>query len=137
MIRTHAPLKRAAATLRTIAGIGETTAATLLALMPELGTLTGKQAASLAGLAPHPRQSGALDGYRRTRGGRPEVRRALFMAALSGSRYDPQLRATHERLCANAKKPLVALTAVMRKIVVIANARLKQEQNTAQIIPAN
>lgn len=118
-------LARAAATLRTIPGIGATTAAALLALLPELGTLDRRRIASLAGLAPHPRQSGAADHYRRTRGGRPEVKRTLFMAALSAVRFDPVLKAFYKRLRDNGKKPLVALTAAMRKLVTIANAKLR------------
>lgn len=91
--------------LRTISGIGPVTAHTLLALMPELGTLSRQQAASLAGLAPHPRQSGQPNAYRRVRGGRPLIRQTLFMAALAASRSNPQIRAFHQRLIANGKKP--------------------------------
>lgn len=111
--------------LAAIPGIGPTTAATLIALMPELGTLDRRQAAALAGLAPHPRQSGANNAYRRTKGGRPLVKRAIFMAALSASRTNPQLRQTYERLIKAGKKPIVALTAIMRKLIVIANAKLR------------
>ncbi len=68
-------------TLVTIQGVGQKTAAALIALMPELGSLPRRQAAALAGLAPHPNQSGQTDAYRRTRGGRPEIKRLLFMAA--------------------------------------------------------
>jgi transposase len=124
----HPPMREAAQTLRAIAGIGPTTAATLLALMPELGHLNRRQAAALAGLAPHPRQSGTLDAYRRTRGGRPHVKRAMFMAALSAVRYNKPLTAFYGRLVANGKKKLVALTAVMRKLIVIANAKIRQAQ---------
>jgi transposase len=118
-------LRRAVATLRAIPGIGPVTAATLIGLMPELGTLDRRKAAALAGLAPHPRQSGINDAYRRTRGGRPEVKRALFMAALSAARHNQNLREVYLRLLANGKKPIVALTALMRKIIVIANAKLR------------
>ena len=95
--------------------------------MPELGTIDGKKAAALAGLAPHPRQSGVADRYRRTRGGRPEVKRILFMAALSAARHDTALSSFYQRLRDNGKRPLVALTAVMRKMIVIANARLRDQ----------
>jgi transposase len=111
-----------------IAGIGPATAAQLTALMPELGTLGRRQAAALAGLAPHPRQSGTKDAYRRTRGGRPEVKHALFMAALAATRHNPTLRNFYQRLKSNGKKPIVALIAVMRKIIVIANARIRDAQ---------
>jgi transposase len=121
-------LKQAVATVRTIKGMAAVTAPGLLALMPELGTLDSKQAAALAGLAPHPNQSGSRDGYRAVRGGRPQVRRLLFMAALTAARADPILKIFYQRLIANGKKPIVAITAVMRKIVVIANARLRDLQ---------
>ena len=113
--------------MRAIPGIGQTTAAALIALMPELGSLPRRKAAALAGLAPHPRQSGASEGYRKVRGGRPDVKRVLFMAALSASRNNPALRAFYDRLVENGKKPLVAITAIMRKLVVIANAKLKAD----------
>lgn len=118
-------LRRAADTLRAIPGVGPNTAAQLIALMPELGTLNRRQAAALAGLAPHPRQSGSNDAYRRTRGGRPELRQALFMAGLAAARHNPRLRAFYKRLRDNGKKPIVALIALMRKLIVIANAQMR------------
>ena len=127
LIQTHQPLTRTHQILQAIPGIGPATAAQLLALMPELGTIGRRQAAALAGLAPHPRQSGNTDGYRRTRGGRPEIKQTLFMASLAAARHNPQLRAFYQRLINNGKKPLVALTALMRKILVIANARVRDE----------
>jgi len=108
-------------------GIGNVTAATLIASMPELGTLTRRQAASLAGLAPHPNDSGKHQGYRATRGGRAAVRKALFMAALSAKRYNPQLKTFYERLIKAGKKPIVALIATMRKMIVILNAKMRDE----------
>jgi transposase len=119
-------LRQAAKTLRSIAGVGPATAAALLALMPELGTLNRRQAAALAGLAPHPNQSGGRDAYRCTKGGRPEVKRALFMAAMAAAKHNQTLAAVYNRLLEAGKKPLVALTALMRKIVVIANTKLRQ-----------
>ena len=127
LIRSSNSLASAANTLRTIPGIGATTAAALIAYLPELGTLDRKQIASLAGLAPHPCQSGSFIGYRRTRGGRPEVKRVLFMAALSAVKHDPNLKAFFQRLKDNGKKPIVALVAAMRKLVTIANARLRDQ----------
>ncbi len=118
-------LVRAEKTLRAIPGIGATTAAALIALMPELGHIDRRQAAALAGVAPHPNQSGAADAYRRTRGGRPEVKRTLFLAAMAASRFHPGLRDAYQRLCNAGKKPIVALTALMRRLIVIANARLR------------
>lgn len=133
VIRQSDDLHRAEAVLRSMAGVGPQTAAALLGLMPELGRLDRRQAAALAGLAPHPNQSGVKDAYRRTRGGRPEVKRVLFMAALSAARYNPTLKTLYQRLLGNGKKPLVALTAVMRKLIVIANAKLRDAEK--QIIP--
>jgi len=121
------PLRASIATLRTIKGLGPVTAPALIALMPELGSLDRKQAAALAGLAPHPNQSGNRDGYRRVRGGRSDVKRLLFIPALTAARYDPKLSAFYQRLVDSGKKRIVALVAVMRKIVIIANARLRSQ----------
>jgi transposase len=121
------PLARTVNVLRGISGVGLTTATTLLALMPEIGTLGRRQAASLAGLAPHPRQSGANDAYRRTKGGRTDIKIALFMAALTAIKHNPALKTFYERLRANGKKAIVALIAVMRKLLIIANARVRDD----------
>jgi transposase len=129
LIGTETALAKADAALRAIIGIGPKTAAALLALMPELGHLNRRQAAALAGLAPHPNQSGTADRYRRVRGGRPEVKRVLFMAALVAAKRNQTLRVFYQRLCQAGKKPLVALVAVMRKLVIIANATLRDIQN--------
>jgi transposase len=128
LVDAHQALHAATRTVSRLIGIGRVTAVSLLALMPELGTLTRRQAAALAGLAPHPRQSGAADRYRRTKGGRPEIRKVLFMAALTASRRDPKMSVFYQRLIANGKKPLLAITAVMRKLVVICNAMLRHDQ---------
>jgi transposase len=130
LIASCETMARTLAILQSIAGIGPTTAAQLLALMPELGTIGRRQAAALAGLAPHPKQSGSNDAYRRTRGGRPDVKQTLFMAALAAARHNPTLRAFYKRLCDNGKKPIVALVAVMRKLIVIANARIRDDLAT-------
>ncbi len=108
-----------------VKGIGKQTAFSLLASMPELGTLTRRQAASLAGCAPHPRDSGKTQGYRATRGGRGGVKRSLFMAAMAARRFNLDLRLFYERLIGNGKKPMVAITAIMRKLIVILNAKLR------------
>ena len=133
-IRALEDLARAETVLRSIGGIGQKTAAALIALMPELGHLTRRQAAALAGLAPHPNQSGAGDAYRRTRGGRPAIKTTLFMAALAAARHDPAARTAYQRLRANGKKPIVAITALMRRIIVIANARLRDAYNAQPAI---
>jgi transposase len=125
LIKQTARLRQAGQVLSAIPGIGATTAATLIALMPELGSLDRRKAAALAGVAPHPKRSATAIAYQRTRGGRPQVKRALFLAAMSASKCNPQLRPTFERLIKEGKKPMVALTAVMRKLIVIANAKLR------------
>lgn len=130
LIDAHQALDRATKKVRSLTGFGFITAASILALMPELGTVNRRQAASLAGLAPHPRQSGAKDGYRRTQGGRPEVRKVLFMAALTASKHDPKMAEFYQRLIANGKKPIVAIVAVMRKLIVVINALLRPEGAT-------
>ena len=111
--------------LRSMTGFGPKTAVALVALMPEIGTLDRRRAAALAGLAPHPIQSGASDRYRPTRGGRPQIKPVLFMAALAAAKHDPNLAPFYNRLIASGKKPIVAITAVMRKLIVIANARVR------------
>ena len=114
--------------LLAIKGIGEKTSYSLLALLPELGELDRKQVAALAGLAPYAKDSGKHGGYRSVKGGRPAVRRALFMAALSAVRYNEELKEFYMRLRNNGKKPIVALTATARKLATIANARIRDMQ---------
>lgn len=112
-------------TLRMIKGVGRLSAYTLQAFMPELGTLTRRTAASLAGCAPHARDSGLKSRKRTVFGGRGTIRRILFLAAMSARRYEPALKAFYEKLVAHGKPKMLALTALMRKIVVIANAKLR------------
>lgn len=128
IIEHDANLYKKYETLRTVDGIGEITAFALLASMPELGRLNRKQAASLAGLAPHPKDSGRKTGYRKTRGGRVGIREVVNMAALGAVRKKhSKLKHFYDRLIQdNNKKPMVALTAVKRKLIVIANARLAE-----------
>ncbi len=119
-------MKARAQRVQQVPGIGPVVAAVLQAAMPELGTLQEGEAAALAGLAPYNRDSGPWKGTRRIRGGRAPVRCALYMAALSAVRFDPILRTFYQRLCAAGKKPLVALTAVMRKLIVLLNRMLQK-----------
>jgi transposase len=112
-------------TARSVPGIGRTIGPSLIALMPELGTLDRRQVAALAGAAPHPKQSGGTDAYRNIRGGRPEIKSILFMAALAASRSKSALGEFYKRLIQNGKKPIVALAALMRKIIVIVNAKIR------------
>ena len=111
--------------LRSMPGVGPVLTTTLLADLPELGTLTGKQIAALVGVAPLNRDSGTLRGKRTVWGGRAQVRAALYMAALVASRFNPVIRAFYQRLCAAGKAKKVALTACMRKLLMILNAMLK------------
>lgn len=106
-------------------GVGEQTGNLLLAMCPELGNLTRRQIASLAGVAPHPRESGAYQGYRSTKGGRSQIKRALFMAVLSAKSYNSILKKFYDGLISRGKKKMVALTATMRKMIVILNAKLR------------
>jgi transposase len=111
--------------LTSIPGVGEQTAFTLLAEMPELGSLNRRQGAALAGLAPHVRQSGQWTGKAFIHGGRAPVRKALYMAALSACRLHPPLRRFYQRLRANGKPFKIAITAVMRKLLLLLNLALK------------
>jgi transposase len=113
------------ARLSEVQGVGTLTASALLAALPELGTLSKNEVTALAGLAPFNRDSGAFRGTRSIRGGRFEVRRALYMAALSASRCNPILHAVYLRLRSNGKPHKVALVAVMRKLLIHLNALLK------------
>lgn len=111
--------------LRSVPGVGPLLALTLLADVPEMGTLGRKQVAALVGVAPLNRDSGALRGRRRVWGGRAPVRAVLYMATLAATRYNPVIRAFYRRLCAAGKPKKVALTACMRKLLTILNAMLK------------
>jgi transposase len=108
--------------LRSVRGVGPVLSVTLLAELPELGTLTRKQIAALVGVAPLNRDSGTFRGKRVTWGGRAPVRRVLYMGALVGTRCNPALRGFYERLLRSGKPKKVALTACMRKLLVTLNA---------------
>jgi len=111
--------------LEAISGVGSTTALSVLAELPELGSLNRAQTAALAGVAPHPRQSGKWQGRRSIGGGRAALRRALYMAALSAARSNPVLNPFYLRLRQAGKPAKVALTAVMRKLIILMNHVLK------------
>jgi transposase len=121
-------MKARVARLQEVPGVGPIVAAVLQAQMPELGTLSDGEAAALAGLAPYNCDSGPRQGTRRIWGGRAPARCILFLAAMTAVRHDPILRAFHLKLLAAGKKPMVALTAVMRKLVVLLNRMLKNPQ---------
>ncbi len=114
--------------LRSIPGIGPVASRTLLGALPELGQLSGRQAAALAGLAPYDDDSGTRKGQRFVQGGRADVRCVLYMAALAAAKHNPALKAFKERLARAGKKAKVILTAVARKLVVLANAVLKSRR---------
>jgi len=121
-------LARRRQVLESISGIARITATAMLIDMPELGQIDGAEAASLAGLAPVARQSGRWRGQARIAGGRAPLRRALYMPALTASRRNPDLARFAKRLKARAKPGKVILTAVMRKLLLLANALLKADR---------
>jgi transposase len=114
--------------LVSIRGVGTVTALCLIANMPELGSLDGKQAGMLAGLAPVASDSGQRNGPRHIRGGRAVVRTGIYMAAQSAARFNPQMKTCYEHLLAKGKLKKVALTAVMRKLIELANTLLKEDR---------
>ena len=116
-----------AAKLTAISGVGERTAALLLAQMPELGQLNRREVAALAGVAPFNRDSGKLRGKRAIYGGRRQVRHGVYMAALVAARHNPNLRNFYLRLRAAGKPAKVALTATMRKLLIVLNSSLKPD----------
>jgi len=120
--------------LQSCIGIGPIVSLAIIAQMPEMGSLRGKQASALAGVAPYNRDSGRLRGKRMIRGGRSYLRRMLYMAAVVASRFNPVIRAFYQRLLAAGKPKKLALTACMRKLVLILNAMLKNNQPWNQFI---
>ena len=125
LVQAVPDLARDEQTLRAIPGVGPVAARSLIALLPELGRLGPKQAASLAGLAPHPRESGKLKARRRMNGDRNGLRPVLFMAALAAARAHPSLSPVYQRLISAGKPKRLAIAAIARKLVVIANAKLR------------
>jgi transposase len=125
LIARTQPLRDKVTRLVMVQGVGRLTAAALLAAMPELGTLSKNQVAALAGLAPFNRDSGLWRGTRSIHGGRRAVRCALFMAAVTASRFNPILKAVYQRLKTAGKPNKVALVAVMRKLLIYLNRLLK------------
>jgi len=118
-----------------VPGIGPTTAAVLIAELPELGHLTRQQLAALVGVAPLNHDSGQHRGIRTIWGGRAHVRRALYMATLVATRYNPVIRTFYRHLLAGGKPRLVALVASMRKLLTILNAMIKSQQPWAPTHP--
>jgi transposase len=118
----HAAL---AALLDSVKGVGKATISTLLAEVPELGKLSGREVSALVGVAPINRDSGTMRGKRAIFGGRPAVRKVLFMAALVASRHNPVIKVFYQRLLAAGKPKKVALVACMRKLLTILNAMVR------------
>ena len=120
--------------LRSVPGVGPVAAMTLIAELPELGRLTHRQIASLVGLAPFNQDSGRYRGLRHVRGGRTTVRQALYMAALAGTRWNPVMRAFHQRLRDAGKPPKSSITACAHKLLTVLNAMMRSR--TQWIAPA-
>ena len=126
-IEESAELSAKAQRLTAISGVGARTAALLLAQMPELGQLNRREVAALVGVAPFNRDSGKMRGKRAIYGGRRFVRHGLYMAALVAARHNPILRAFYQRLRAAGKPAKLALTATMRKLLIVLNSSLKPD----------
>jgi transposase len=114
--------------LVSIPGVGETTANALMAETPELGRLGHAQAASLAGLAPIAKDSGQAHGKRSICGGRPRARQALYMPALNAIRFNPQFKAKYQAMVKAGKPAKVAIVAIMRKLLILANALIRDQR---------
>ena len=134
-LKAEEALERQSEILTSIPGISDVTAAGLIVHIPELGTLTGSRAASLAGLAPVTRESDSWKGRSFIQGGRHQVRRLLYMPALTAIRCNPDLERKYATLVARGKPPKVALTAVMRKLLVLANALVQQDRTWTACAP--
>ena len=121
------------AILNSIPGIGDVTVMTMLAEMPELGSMDKRQAASLAGLAPITRQSGTWRGKSFIQGGRKTLRQALYMPAMVAVRFNAQLKAKYQAMIEAGKPHKVAITAIMRKLIIIANALIRDQRSWSEI----
>jgi transposase len=128
LIKQDEELNKKNEILQSIPGIGKTTAAALIADMPELGAIENKKAAALLGVAPYTKQSGMYKGNEVISGGRPAPRKALYMAALSAMRHNKTMKTFYTRLRDNGKKPKVAIVAVMNKFIVTINAMLRKKE---------
>jgi transposase len=128
MMDEHLEWSRKAQLLDTVPGVGSVLISTLLADLPELGSLTGKQAAALVGVAPFNNDSGTCRGRRRIWGGRSYLRSLLYMSVVSGLRWNYKIRDFYQHLLAAGKAPKVAIVACMRKLIIILNAMLHSQQ---------
>jgi transposase len=129
LLQSDEELKRKADLLQSVPAVGMVTAASLIADCPELGSLDRKKIAALVGVAPMNQDSGRRSGRRRIRGGRASLRAALYMAALSASRFNPSIRTFYARLIASGKVKKLALTACMRKLLTMLNAMMRDNKH--------
>jgi transposase len=127
-LRADPALKRRFDILISIPGVGPVAAIAMIVGLPELGACSGKAASQLAGLAPLACESGEKAGERHIKGGRGHVRKGLYFAALTAARFNPQFSPVYKRLRAAGKKPKVAITAIMRKLVVLANVLIREDR---------
>lgn len=126
LIEADPILKKKHKIIQTVPGIGKIISSQLLILLPELGSLDRRKIASLCGVAPRANDSGTHQGYRRTNKGRKDIKPILFIAAMAARNSNSSLKTFYEKLITKGKKKMVALVALMRKIIVIANARIKE-----------
>lgn len=135
-MKEHAEWQAQEQILTSAKGVGRITATTLLAELPELGKLDRKKIAALVGLAPMNADSGKKRGYRKTKGGRMEVRNVLYMSTLTATRYNPLIQAQYQQLLKRGKVKKVALTACMRKFLTILNAMMRDKAPFRQTVTA-
>lgn len=128
LLAANPELAERRAIMRSVPGVGAVTVATLIAFLPELGTMNAKQAASLVGVAPFDCESGTFKGKRRIIGGRKAPRDALYMAALVASRANKTFAKTYQTMRSAGKPPKLALVAIMRKIIIALNAMIRNKQ---------
>ena len=126
-LQDHAAWRAQVELLRSVPGVGPVVAAVLMAELPELGRLNGREVAALAGVAPLNCDSGQYRGQRRIWGGRASVRTILYMATVTATRHNPAIRDFYTRLCRRGKPPKVALVAAMRKLLLILNAVIRDQ----------
>jgi transposase len=127
IVRAEAALAHRYRLLTSMPGVGPVLACTLIALLPELGSMSRKQVAALVGVAPYAFESGKLKGRRCIWGGRAPVRHILYLAAMSASNWNPVLKAFHNRLKSAGKLHKVAIVAVMRKMITMLNAMVRDD----------
>ena len=135
MIAADPVLARRAFIIRSVPGMGPVNELAILTYLREIGRINGKEATALAGLAPFADDSGPRQGQRRIRGGRASLRKALYMAALSASRCNPELRTFYQRLRGNGKAAKVAFIAVARKLIVLINTLVTQDRCWTPVRP--